>query len=102
MTRGAEWTGPDIDRILGASWAREAHETWRQAWIQAWREIGWHAQVDLRLSRRDARHAMPWGTRRVCERCHVYAPYKQCRHCMVLFCVHCIIGTCPHTRGGHE
>lgn len=32
---------------------------WWQDWCRAWGEIGWHAQVDLRLNRRDATHRLP-------------------------------------------
>lgn len=82
----------------------EYRAIWFEEWIEAWRMIGWHAQVDLRLNHRDIRHAMPWGPMIACERCYLTQRLRRCKHCAVDLCKRCMTtSACPHhTPGGHE
>lgn len=71
-------------------------------WIDAWRQIGWHAQIDLRMNQRDLRHRMPWSEWITCERCHVRARKQRCKHCARDLCGPCMPSACPNNKEKHE
>ncbi len=68
MSEAHRWGLPVVER---AQWIADSivyrdaiaiPEVWLDEWVTAWREIGWHAQLDLRLNRWDATHRLPWSS----------------------------------------
>lgn len=97
--RAATVTLPVFAGAVTAS--AEFRALWFAEWLEAWRMIGWHAQVDLRLNQRDIRHRMPWGEWIPCERCFLRHRRNRCKSCAFDLCGACLTSACVHNGKGH-